>query len=392
MSIPDSENGWIELRPFFTREGEKKPDNAAVTERLSKLSQFYELDTRSYETLTEEELSLFQLQKAEFLSELPRIERAANKPHYNMVPSEGLSLYTPSPNFIAYRSITQGLDLLTQEALQTVQPDLALDYAELNLRWATVDQSGTLLHLMIKAAQLAIIHGTLDRAVMSDLFNETQLTRLSAMLRPSVPEHWEFAEAMKIETYLADLAITDIVAGKKTYDHISTESLVGMPQVMLMFADSDWESERKAYGNFQQAQASDWATLSNPQLNAVNDAKPMDITSSIMAPANGRALVHFAYIHSKLSSLIVMSELERYKLHNGEYPLDLVFVADVARDMMDTRPYPSKRLFRYEQTEGGYTLTSDSDWYKEIDHESPTVYGRGVFSKLCRESHSSVLE
>ena len=101
-------------------------------------------------------------------------------------------------------------------------------------------------------------------------------------------------------------------------------------------------------------------------------------------------MVRFCYLHSRMSAVIVMCELEIYKMDNGDYPesLDLLPVpartpvsgrdGDVTLDMMNTRPRTQKAQFQYQRKGDGYTLYSSSPWYEKIELESPQIYGPGI--------------
>jgi hypothetical protein len=370
-AIPQEQNGWVDLRHFLVREHVGEPAYALMNERLNGLSDFYDADVHSYESLTEQEKLEYSIKKKEFLAALPQLEAALDKPYYSPTAVEGFSFESQVPNYITYRSVSQGLSLLTQEAIAQERYDDALDHIDLALRWANKEESGSLITLMIKVAQLAITHENLEGLIVSGHLNQEQLTRLGDTLRLNKPRHQEYSETMKRETVLADKAMHDLVNGEfdaKQFDN------VGLPPLMRFLPASYWESERKAYWNFHLPQASDWATLSNPDFDLGKEINPMNVTTQLLAPNTGRAAIQFCYNQSKYASLILMCELELYKLSFGEYPENLDSGGHTI-DLMDTRPLNKKRPFRYERTEAGYILTSESPWYEKINLATRQVYG-----------------
>jgi hypothetical protein len=373
-AIPESENGWMVLRPFLLRDEREKPENAVTAEKLDGFWDFYDDNARSYHTLKKEERARYNSRKQDFLSVLPLLETALDKPYFSPIATQGFSLQSQAPNYTTYRSVSQGLGLLTQEALAQDMTDDALDHIELGLRWARKEESGSLISLMIEIAQMAITHDGLEKAVVSGKFSDAQLNRLSEILMAHIPERHEFGVAMMGETVLTDTALNDFIVD--TVDPKLLDQL-GLPPFLRFLPKSYWESERNAYWNFQLAQVYDWRRLTDPRFDTEQDINPMNLSTSFLTTFTGRAMVQFCYLHSKYASLIVMCELEQYKIKHGEYPesLESIFVGDYTIDLMDRRALSKKRPFRYERAGTGYRLISESPWYPEIGLGTKQVYG-----------------
>ena len=96
-------------------------------------------------------------------------------------------------------------------------------------------------------------------------------------------------------------------------------------------------------------------------------------------------MIQYCSLRSQMSALIIMCELEKYKVVHGEYPGNLDFLSeraahaedDVTLDAMDTRSGMKKAPFQYKLTTQGYLLVSESPWYEEIQQKNPQVYGPG---------------
>ena len=368
-AIPDSKNGWVDLKPFLLRDELNKPENALVSEQLTGLSEFHRKEHNSYKDLTGQTLSAYQEKKGDFLKALPHIASALDKPYYSPTATQGFGIESLTPNFTTYRGVSQGLSLLTQEALAQGNPDEALAHIELSLRWARADEPSSLITLMIQVAQLDITHQGLEEAVITGQFNESQLAVLSVLLENHRPQPNLLAMAMERETVLIDRFMRQLVNGTADAEE------AGLPTLVRLLPSSYWESERKAYWNFQLDQISDCLTLSNPAFDAHREVNPMNLTTTLLAPTAGRAIVQFCYIHSKYTSAILMCELELYKLEHGDYPSDLSVFGRRAVDAMDPLPWANKRPFGYLLTDNGYKLISESAWYERIGLANRQVYG-----------------
>ena len=381
QEIPAEQNGYLELRPFLIMTEQDKPKNAVVANGFRSLGEFHEDGSNSYKNLTPAKRASFQEKKAEFLAQLPRIEKALAKPHFSAVAVEGFSYQSLTPNFLTYRAVSQGLSLLTQEALEKGDTQAALDYVVLGLRWAATEESDTLIREMIKIAQLRITLSDLEAPLSAGRFTQAQLEHLSAALRDALPRQHEFAYVMNRETVMADKAFKQfLIDGEVSWQELDN---LGIPPIMSLLPTSYWESERKAYWNLQLGQSSGWHSLSNPQFDLDDTMNPMNLGAGSLTPNTGRAMLQYCSLRSQMSALIVMCELEKYKLTYGRYPTNLEFLSkqaahaedDVTLDAMDTRAGSKKAPFQYKLTDKGYLLVSESPWYERIEQKSPRVYG-----------------
>jgi hypothetical protein len=150
---------------------------------------------------------------------------------------------------------------------------------------------------------------------------------------------------------------------------------------MLWFMpNSFWESERKAYWNYQLSRSGNWADLAFSKDAEALEIDPLHIASSNWVPNVERAQAQFCYLHSKFSSLILMCELERYRLDRGVYPEGLEqlvprYLKELPKDLMDPNVLHRKGTFEYRVTADGYRLTSTSRAYPHIDLMEKQVYG-----------------
>jgi len=383
QEIPREQNGYVDLRPFLIMTEQDKPKNSVVANGFRSLGEFHENDSNSYRRLTPAKRASFEEKKAEFLAQLPKIEAALAKPHFSVVAVEGFSYQSLIPNFITYRAVSQGLSLLTQEALEKGDTQAALDYALLGLRWAGQEESDTLIRQMIKIAQLRITLSDLEEPIAEGRFTQAQLDELSTALRDTLPHQHEFAYVMNRETVMADKAFKEfLIDGNVSWQELDN---VGIPPIMSLLPASYWESERKAYWNLQLGQSAGWHSLSNPQFDLDETMNPMNVGAGSLTPNTGRAMIQYCSLRSQMSALIIMCELEKYKVVHGEYPGNLDFLSeraahaedDVTLDAMDTRSGMKKAPFQYKLTTQGYLLVSESPWYEEIQQKNPQVYGPG---------------
>ncbi|MCA9779616.1 MAG: hypothetical protein KC800_22970 [Candidatus Eremiobacteraeota bacterium] len=381
QEIPAEQNGYLELRPFLIMTEQDKPKNAVVANGFRSLGEFHEDGANSYKNLSPAKRASFQEKKPEFLAQLPKIETALSKTRFSAVAVEGFSYQSLAPNFITYRAVSQGLSLLTQEALEKGDTQAALDYALLGLKWAGREESDTLIREMIKIAQLRITLSDLEAPLAEGRFTRAQLEKLSAELRDALPRQHEFAYVMNRETVMADKAFQQfLIDGEVSWQELDN---MGIPPIMSLLPASYWESERKAYWNLQLGQSSGWHSLSNPQFDLDDTMNPMNVGAGSLTPNTGRAMIQYCSLRSQMSALIVMCELEEYKLVHGQYPANLEFLSkqaahaedDVTRDAMDTRAGMKKAPFQYKLTDKGYLLVSESPWYDKIQQKSPRIYG-----------------
>lgn len=383
QEIPAEQNGYVDLRPFLVMTEQDKPKNSVVANGFRSLGEFHEDGSNSYHRLTPAKRASFEEKKAEFLAQLPKIEAALAKPYFSVVAVEGFSYQSLIPNFITYRAVSQGLSLLTQEALENGDTQAALDYALLGLRWAGQEESDTLIRQMIKIAQLRITLSDLEAPIAEGRFTQAQLDQLLTALRDTLPHQHEFAYVMNRETVMADKAFKQfLIDGDVSWQELDN---VGIPPIMSLLPASYWESERKAYWNLQLGQSSGWHSLSNPQFDLDETMNPMNVGAGSLTPNTGRAMIQYCSLRSQMSAQIIMCELEKYKLMHGQYPTNLDFLSeraahaedDVTLDAMDTRSGMKKAPFQYKQTSQGYLLVSESPWYEEIQQKNPQVYGPG---------------
>jgi hypothetical protein len=376
--IPAQDNGWLLVRPFFIRTEIAKPENKVVSNRFKILGGYYNDGHESYAKFTPKEREQYRKDKVEFLSEIHRIAEVVEKPEYSHLPTEGFGFQHLVPDFVSYRAINQGLSLIVQEELSRGNTDQALDYAILGLRWGARSEPVSLIGLMIQIAQLTIAQESLEGAIVGGQFNEFQLRRLSIAIQDVLPDPTLFADSMVRESVACDQAFDDILSGEIRPKDINESGLV--PWVLGALPDSYWESERRAYWNYQLSQKVTWRQLPLSRTTPTLDINPLNIASASLVPNWGRAQTQFCALHSKLSSLAVLCELELYKLQHGDYPNSLADLpiderSELLTDLMQPPVRSKKGTFQYQRTDQGYLLTSNSWAYEEISRASKQVYG-----------------
>lgn len=396
LSIPSQSNGWLEIRPYFIRTEQKKnPENLKLTKTIRKFSNYYDppedwmkKNGQRYQKLfafqrdTDRQKAQRDYEKARenFLEILSTIESVLNKPHFSTLPTEGFSLQSQVPDFISYRAFSQNLSTLTQEALEAEQYDKALEYMMLSFRWGSKGESGSLIDMMIRVSMLSISAENVERVVLSGKLGEDQLRSLANALEASRPNPTDFSDAMKRETVVCERAFHNIASGKWSLADIDDIGALGFFSRVL--PKSYWESERKAYLNYQLTRSDSWMTLAfqSQSTDVDEEINPFNLASLALVPNYGRAQAQFCKLTSQYSALILMTHLERYYLKHGDYPSTLEallgeYVDELPEDIIDPRMRGKKKGFDYDLTQDGYTLTSSSQVYTTIDLKTKQVYG-----------------
>lgn len=376
LKTPDSENGWIEVQDLF-RSGPQPRANPEVTD-LKGPAEYYLQGRESYRALTPEQRLLFSEKERDFLTTYRRVAKAIEKPSFTHLPTEGVGFQNRLPNFITYRSVSQSLAMLSQKAWALGNTDQAIDWAVANLRWSNHSQPNTLIEMMISIAQLAIAQVNLEEMVLSGKLDEGQLSRLARAAQEARFRPAQFADTLKREAYITDKAFRDFfINGAIDADELEN---LGLPHFMAYLPKRFWESERKAYWNYQLEQLPHWSSVTSG-LKLEEMISPFNVLSSSVIPNFIRAQVQFAYSHSKLTAVEVMCQLERFKLRHGHYPKKLEalvpdYLPSLPQDLMDPKPLWVKGGFDYRLTgNGGYLLLSESPEYQRIGLQSRQVYG-----------------
>lgn len=377
-AILPEQNGWIELRPYFVRGEQELPENRHVAQAFKALSEFYLEGPDSYAQMKPDQRASFESKKKEFLTVLPRIESALQKSYFSHIATEGFSYESLAPNFITYRAISQGLALLRQEAMAQGEIDQAIDYTDLALRWAGKEEPGSLIELMIKVAQLAIIYEGLEQMVLSGQLDDEQLQRLSNSLNWARLQRHVFSDTMKRETVMTDQALQKFLIDKNATPQ-ELDNL-GIPGMFAYLPKSFWESERKAYWNHQLSRTLNWHDLSYQSGDQSLELNPLNVASASLVPNIQRAQAQFCYLDSKYSSLVLQCQLERYRLKHDQYPPKLEnlvpeFLSELPIDTMDPKPWNRKGGFQYKPTTQGYLLLSDSPMYEHVTLNASQSYG-----------------
>lgn len=327
-SIAPENNGWIELRPFLVR---SEQANHAIVSQLKAGREYYEGKTETRDS---------------FLAVLPLIESALRKPEFSHVATEEIGFHGHSPDFMAYRSVAQGLTALARDA---TDPGQALHYIALNLRWARKSEPTCLIDHMIAISQHSIALETVEAWIKKA--DQAQLRELLATLQATQLPASQFFQALRNEAYLADLAFQSLLEDGDNFRGDFAPWMAWLP-------NSYWESERKAYLNLHAEQQihSNELTISN-EVN-VSERLPFSIGARILIPNTNRAQERFMETHSRHSFMILRTALEIYRLEKGNYPdrLEQLDLEQLPYDMLDPRRLGKKRGFGYRKTSGGYQL------------------------------------
>ncbi len=384
LAVSPQDNGWLEVRGSMLRpynlEGEGKKRNEA----LKALSPFVDTRFQKDGTPGNFDRKEWAAAKADFLEELPSIERALGKPHFSTVVTEGFGLEKMVPDFIAYRSVVQGLSLLAQEALEEGRNDDCLHYLDLGLRWSNKEKSLSLISLMIRVAMTAIILEPLERAILDGRFSEEELRQLAHSLQANRPQTSAFKTAMLGEFLMFDTVMKRMNEGgfqDKSGLFDGGDEL--QPARYLTLLPGYLKSEHKAYFNHQLPYLNEWERLTRTDSGIGTEINPLNVASSILIPNHARAQSHFMLMLSRYQAAEMLVALERYRRQHGAYPEsleDLVpqVLGQVPEDPIRPEALGKKPGFRYlKDSEDSYRLSSDSEIYQNINLLPRQVYGPG---------------
>ena len=371
-SVPDEENGWIELRPYFIKPEQDKAENREVAKRLGQLGQLYNFNSaqESWRIADPEQFKSF---KSDFLTELPRIRSSMSKPKYSVIATEGFGFEKMVPNFILYRGVSQGLALLVEDSIEGGDTTKALDYATLGISWANKDESGVLIDQMIRVACFKIALESYESLLTRGNLNREQLILLKEALRHSTLSIDSFGQAMKHEVYAADFVLMKIRDGDSTAQTEIGESMLDL------VPSSYVESERKAYINFSLVQIQNWNELASSDWSGPDSVNPLNLVSRILAPNTRRAGLQFRAAHARESIIGLTLAIEEFRLDQGVYPSSLEelvpdFLPELPRDAMQPERWSMKPGFQYEKTDSGFQLMSVSESYRQIQLKARQVY------------------
>lgn len=392
-AIPASENGYLDVRHFMLRSEIEAGRGQGVDKRLSELSYFNGYDPEQLREMKQKDPVKWSQAVKNFHKELPKLEDALKKPHFSTIAAEGMGLEKAVPNYILWRQISQGLALMTTEALEkgdqaiapygtagSPRPRLsAVDYAELGLRWAGKEHSVSLIALMIRVAQHDLALVALERLVLEGELTDEELRRLGDALESTRPKPLALQMAMKGELYNIDNFIRTLQKG----DEEAAAVISDEPDATLaltLLPDSYVESERKAYINLQLSQFPDWETLGAPLGGVAEEINPMNVASSYLFPNSSRAQAQFMLIQSRIDAHRLVVALERFRLSSGDYPDKLeelvpTFLEELPEDMIHPNLMGKKSDFRYYRKGEGYRLVSKSPVYEMVSHAPRQVYG-----------------
>lgn len=384
-SIPDQQNGFVELEEYLyagarpsgkDEPAQVAPDVQRVCDALKKGSVIYD-----YKLFPEEnkknrkEEDLDEARRA-FLSELPRIRSASAKPFFVYHRGGDYNILGKVPNFILARAISQGLEGLVLESLERKDYAEALDKMLLNLRWSSRLREGNLINLMIAVAQTSIARSSVEELVLEGNLTSSQLRRLLDALTDSSSPRELYRETMMRECYLTEKAFRE-----RTIPSSYTNMGEKPPAVLSLVPDSYWESERKAYLNYQLAQEMNWLDLSRPiHDESVRVAMPWSLAIQKIVPNLSRASAQFMLNHSRGNALRLVTALEIFEREHGRYPDKLEqlvpeILDHLPVDAMNPNLWKHKPGFTYRKSGDGYVLLSESSVYANITMASRQSYG-----------------
>lgn len=378
-AIPAEQNGWMVLKPYLLRPEVEMGEHQTVNKDFKVLGEFVPDSADDYPNFVKgERLRKYQEAKERFVSRLPLVERALSLPYFSSTATEGLTINSYVPDFIALRAITQGLTLLSQESLSHGDIEACLRYAMLGLKWDRAPESQSLIGLMIRIAQTKISIVALERPIVEGKFSDAQLQQLAQALRETRPPAELFADVMKRETYMCDTAFDLILNNKTDLGGLGGDAM--MTLLVKILPRSYWESERKAYWNNQLSLSDNWHKLAFPPGGDKLEISPFNVASATLVPNIGKARVQYCYLYSHMTAMILQCELERYKIHHGSYPdtlnqLTPIYIKNIPEDFMQPQVRGMKGGFKYQKTSAGYLLKSKSPVYDTIGLKTEQVYG-----------------
>lgn len=394
MAVPEEENGWLLLRPFFLRsELDRDPENGQLGGDVHEFSQYYlepevlvqkdqwpedELHPTDPRAQAEEK-EAYEKAKKTFLSYLPLLKKALAKPFFSYIATEGFHYESHVPNYVAYRAISQNLSQITRDSLEEDDVESALEHILFALKWASKEEPGALLSLLIRMTMLKITVHDIEKPVLSGDFDELQLQELITGLKAAQYDPELLSENFKRESLLAEKLFRRIIKGEFSSEGFGS---LGFAPLATILPKSYWESERKAYWNYQLGQMDRSRQLSFQEgaFDLEEEISPFNLASHTLVPNSHRAQAQFCYLHSRLSSLILMCHAERYKLQHQTYPDSLEalvpeFIPELPVDLMSPERLGRKKGFRYLPKDEVYTLLSESKEYKTILLNRVQSYG-----------------
>lgn len=373
--IPSEQNGWSELKSYFLRPQSQTPEYLAVRDRLKAGSQMFDywVEKSSSDQVKAEKA------RTDFLSELPRIERALQKPYFSYHSTQEFNLQEMLPDFVTCRAVSRGLAALANQALQGRDSAQSLRYSLLNLQWSGTVRHGALINLMIGIAQMSIALEPIQAWLCEAQASPEQLQALLSALEKADVPRTEFLEAMQRETYLCDRAFSTLLMSRKASDF---ENILGGKSLLAgLVPKGYWESERKTYINLQLSQLSSWRELGRPAELNIEEMLPMSFAARELVPNSNKAQVQFMLILSRLSALKIMTALELYRSTHGTYPDQLSQLVpgtlkEIPVDAIHPNLWPKKPTFEYLGNGQTYQLISQSPLYENIRFKNRQVYGQ----------------
>ena len=383
-AIKPQDNGMTELRPYFFR---SQLDYSSVTDR-DEIRRAQEVADRlrkgnllwrgNKEATSPEDRAKA---RADFLRELPRIEKAVSKPYFSSLFDQQLGLSTEIPNYILCRAVAQALAGLEDEALTAGHTEQALGYLETNLKWSRTPNSDSLIGLMISVAMESIALTDTERLVFEGDPSPAQLERLQIALEQATPTREDLKKTMLRETYAVDRTLQGLVSGKLS--RAEWVNYAGRDQWVWLYRllpSSYWESERLAYLNHQLDQITSWQDLGAPMVDDITEVLAMNPIASEITPNSSRAQLQVTRLLSRYNALQTVVALERYHREHGAYPEQLValvpnYLEKLPVDAVSPNRWDFKPNFGYRKFGSKYELVSTSPLYSRLGLSERQVYG-----------------
>lgn len=385
MSIPKEQNGWVDLAPILMAQN----NEVSKVGGLRELQEPYEKIKQNPQSTPWTEPS-WKAKKKAFLKELPAIEAALGKPYFSDTPinaKNGFSLSNSAPNFITMRSIAQGLNVLTQEAVAQHHNQDAIHYTVLGLKWASKSKPNILIGLMVQIAIVNIALDPIEELIYQHQLSDAQLSELDRALKDSRLNVQSFTNVMSCEIYAVDKLLDQFKEKGATLveQRNFTDSTLLTPRVAQFLPASYLKSERLAYLNFSLDKLERWSQLSAPSPEDRVQINPLNLATQIFAPNFGRAQQWFMYTISRTDALRILVALERYKLANKVYPNRLTalvptYLDALPQDTMNEAMLGHKAGFQYKKVGDKFELISESKCYDDLD-QPRGFYGPNALHK-----------
>lgn len=287
-------------------------------------------------------------------------------------------------NYNVVIRICQGLAVLTKKELNDKNFGRALYYQRLNLKCLSIISFPELIDLGVRYNAEAAALINMQQLVFEGDLSRTQLQDLQRLMISLELSHETLKEVIKREILKNDRHLAAKAEGESEAIDWSRYYKFRSNVLNFLMPKSYWESERKAYLNFELDRISTWGDLLPLSLksteNRIEESSPWGIAISAFSIDAPAAISSFLISYSRYRAMELVVALELYHRDHKAYPeslSDLVphYLAKLPIDGVDSRVWKLKGGFGYQKVKSGYRLSSSSPIYVERGYSRTQFYG-----------------